>query len=102
MTCPVCGFDRLPGLPENYLICPSCGTEFGYDDFAETEEELQERRMALTHRWLGNGARWFSRVILPPHDWNPYEQVVKVSFRLGGRKGIAGYPLLLRFTSEPK
>jgi predicted RNA-binding Zn-ribbon protein involved in translation (DUF1610 family) len=37
-TCPVCGFQGLsePAYDEHYCtffeICPSCGTEFGYDD----------------------------------------------------------------------
>jgi hypothetical protein len=76
VTCPVCGFDRLPGPPEDYLICPSCGTEFGYDDFAESHEERQERWVELRHRWLNQGARWFSRATPPPVDWNPYSQLL--------------------------
>jgi hypothetical protein len=40
--CPVCGFDRLPCPPyhsesestgaPSFSLCPSCGTEFGFDD----------------------------------------------------------------------
>lgn len=57
-TCPVCGYAQLVGPPKDYLICPSCGTEFGSDDVAVTHEEL---RIA----WLAAGSPWFSRHTLP-------------------------------------
>lgn len=57
-TCPVCGYNRLVAPPEEGTICPSCGTQFGYHDFAFSHAELRAH-------WLANGARWWSKNILP-------------------------------------
>lgn len=54
--------------PTDYLICPSCGTEFGYDDFATTHEELR-------NEWIANGSHWFSQATLPPPNWNSITQL---------------------------
>ncbi len=69
-NCPVCGYNQLTRPPKDYLICPSCGTEFGYDDFATTPEELR-------NEWIANGAHWFSQATLPPLNWNPITQLSK-------------------------
>lgn len=74
--CPVCGYDRLPEPPEDHLICPSCATEFGYDDFAASDDQRRERWAELRSRWLDRGAPWFSRATLPPAQWNPYAQLL--------------------------
>lgn len=68
-TCPVCGYDDMPSPPRSFSICSSCGTEFGYDDFDTTHEELRLR-------WLSKGARWFSRSRPAPPNWNWYEQLL--------------------------
>jgi hypothetical protein len=73
--CPVCGYDKLTRPPENHEICPSCGTEFGYDDVGLSYRELREE-------WLRDGAVWFSPVRLPPPGWNPFDQLI--------RAGLAG------------
>jgi hypothetical protein len=52
-TCPVCGFDSLEYPPEDFAICPSCGTEFGLDDANYTIEELRAR-------WIKGGSQWWS------------------------------------------
>ncbi|HEY0462187.1 MAG TPA: hypothetical protein VGC97_23840 [Pyrinomonadaceae bacterium] len=70
-TCPVCGYDDLPESPEDYLICPSCGTEFGNDDTLFTYEELRSV-------WVQNGMNWFSHYTLPPDGWNPYTQLANL------------------------
>jgi len=55
-TCPICGFDGLNYPPNNFSICPSCGTEFGYDDEQYSHTELREK-------WITNGKQWWSRSI---------------------------------------
>ena len=68
-TCPVCGFNQLIHPPENETICPSCYTEFGYDDATKTHAELRAE-------WLANGAHWEgANVTPPPPGWNPYTQL---------------------------
>ena len=54
-TCPVCDFDKLPEPPENYDICPQCGTEFENDDFYYTHAELRQQ-------WIDGGRKWWSDV----------------------------------------
>lgn len=66
--CPVCGY-RLPFAPTDHRICPSCGTEFGYDDSGVSHEQLRER-------WMRSGSRWWSPVDARPSNWNPLEQVL--------------------------
>ena len=70
--CPVCGYDELSAPPADHTICPSCGTEFGYDDVATSHEELRTR-------WLATGARWWYSGAPPPPNWNPYQQVLRVA-----------------------
>ena len=70
ITCPVCGYDRLDKPPADFAICPCCGTEFGYDDYAASIEELRLR-------WIRSGAPWFSRHTPPPPAWNPYRQLLQ-------------------------
>ena len=65
--CPVCGFlMRYP--PRDWHICPSCGTEFGYEDVGRTHEELK-------NGWIARGMRWWSPVETPPIGWSPIEQL---------------------------
>lgn len=70
-TCPVCYYDNMPDPPEDYNICPSCGTEFENDDAVASHAELR-------NRWITGGARWFFRQ--PPVGWNAWEQLQKASF----------------------
>jgi hypothetical protein len=71
-TCAVCGSDRLSSPPADYTICPSCGTEFGYTDFATSHEELRRR-------WMAGGARWWSPNTPPPPNWSPVEQLARIT-----------------------
>ncbi len=73
--CPVCGYDQMTHPPEDFYICPSCGTEFENDDFEITYTQLRER-------WLESGAVWFSRATLKPRNWNPYVQLGTMRFRI--------------------
>jgi len=68
-TCPVCGYDALEAPPADFLICSSCGTEFGLDDEVRTHEELRRE-------WLRRGAEWFSEFRPAAIGWDPYEQLV--------------------------
>jgi hypothetical protein len=71
-TCPVCFFDKMPDAPEDYNICPCCGTEFGNDDDLRTPAQLRAF-------WMASGAKWFFHQ--PPVTWNPWLQLA-----LGGVK----------------
>ena len=68
--CPVCGYTGLLNAPANHEICPSCGTEFDYDDISVRHDELRRD-------WLAKGSPWFSRATVPPSDWNPITQLVR-------------------------
>jgi hypothetical protein len=67
--CPVCGYTELPRPPSDYLICPCCGTEFGYDDYVTVHEQLRQRWMAL-------GAPWFSHTRSAPQGWSALAQLM--------------------------
>lgn len=70
-TCPVCGYSNLTKPPEDFYICPCCGTEFENDDFEVSHAELRDS-------WLSAGAPWFSQFTSPPSGWNirkAYDQV---------------------------
>lgn len=68
--CPVCGYNQMLAPPSNHYICPCCGTEFGYDDFAKAHR-------ALRNEWLSNGAPWFSSTTAAPFLWNGFRQVIE-------------------------
>lgn len=87
--CPVCGYDRLPGPAEDYLICPSCGTEFGNDDFEYSHDELRSR-------WLDDGARWWSKTTPAPPAWDPIGQVMRVMISIHPVGGSTEIPTDLR------
>lgn len=72
--CPVCGYNDASAPPyadgqDDWYqeICPSCGTQFGYDDCTSTHQELRQR-------WLDGGARWWSPGPQPP-DFKGVEQL---------------------------
>ena len=55
--CPVCGYHKLEDPPRDFTICPSCGTEYGFDDA------------------FANGAQWWSTVDPKPDHGDPQQQV---------------------------
>ena len=67
-TCPICFYPELADPPQDYLICPCCGVEFGYSDFEFTNEELRRG-------WIMGGMKWFSRVTPPPENWDATRQI---------------------------
>ena len=69
-SCPVCGYGGLTSAPKDDMICPCCGTQFGYDDFVKTHEQIRRE-------WLSRGALWFSRKTLPPAAWSADKQLTQ-------------------------
>lgn len=73
-TCLVCGFAGLTSAPydasgcASFDICPSCGTEFGYDDASKSHRELRQL-------WLAAGAPWRSSRVSIPEGWNAVDQI---------------------------
>lgn len=65
--CPVCAYG-LNEPPENYYICPCCGTEFENDDYKTSHSELRAR-------WIARGTPWFSDATHPPDSWDPIAQL---------------------------
>lgn len=71
-TCPVCGFERLPYPIRENPICPSCYTEFGYDDIGSTFAELRDE-------WIEMGMPWGALNVEPaPPGWDPNKQLANV------------------------
>jgi predicted amidophosphoribosyltransferase len=56
--CPVCSYG-MADPPDNYNICPQCGTEFGFDDAGKTHQELREE-------WIKGGCKWWSKYVPKP------------------------------------
>jgi len=91
--CPVCFYPQMLDPPEDYNICPCCGTEFGNDDAEASHSELRRR-------WVSDGARWFFEI--PPPGWNPFVQL------LAGQGYFEGYlpgqyprhPLVVRIVNR--
>ena len=79
--CPVCGY-LMAHPPTDFHICPSCGTEFGYDDSGASYEELRQH-------WLATGPNWWSPVNRRPEDWNWFNQIT-TGVILHGNPNIAG------------
>lgn len=72
--CPVCGFTALTEPPYDdfgcptYVICPCCGTEFGYDDSTATHQVLREK-------WVSLGMHWWNNRQQPPEGWDADAQL---------------------------
>lgn len=73
-TCPVCHYSSLPWPPDLHNICVCCGTEFGFDDFESTFDQL---RVA----WVRAGGLWFSSEFPPPDGWSATSQLIQAGFR---------------------
>lgn len=67
-TCPVCHYPGLEDPPDDYSICPRCGTEFGVDDDELTHAQLKAR-------WVANGAKWFDAAAEPTAVDTPADTV---------------------------
>jgi rubredoxin len=89
--CPICGFvgfDEPPwdesGSP-SYDICPSCGVEFGYDDFRQDDTGRQQRWRELRQEWITRGMNWTSTVHPQPQGWNAKEQLRGIEIEITGQ-----------------
>ena len=79
--CPVCGYG-LNKRAVDFIICPSCGVEFGYSDAGTTHH-------ALRGGWIQFGAPWSSFVIPRPKNWNPWTQLIRAVWRSTYRGWLA-------------
>ncbi len=89
-TCPVCGYDGLTerswtnesgGSDE---ICPSCGIQFGYTDFAGGDPQAREDLYKRWRReWIENGMRWDKGRSTPPPGWDPVGQLKNIGVNIG-------------------
>jgi rubrerythrin len=83
-TCPVCGYPNLRSEPwrgdlPSDEICPSCGTHFGYEDFAGGDPTRRPAEYAsLRAKWKAAGFPWFSPVRHPPQGWDPRAQLARI------------------------
>src|ERR1700678_2745929 len=77
-VCPVCGYDNLRKPPRDHSICPSCGVEFGYDDAGP--RPAAEIHASLRRRWVARDAKWHSRRIPPPPNWNAWVQLIRAGY----------------------
>lgn len=81
--CPVCGYGGLLRPPyqdgvhaPSFEVCPSCDTEFGYDDAVADLSQLADRHRLLREAWVAAGMQWSSKEG-PPKDWNPRKQLLE-------------------------
>ena len=85
IPCPVCGYplDFSPwngNLPSDE-ICPCCGTQFGYHDFAGGElDKRPAKHSELRRRWIAAGMRWSDSLGKPP-NWNPQKQLLDAGIK---------------------
>lgn len=97
--CPVCGYGGLANAPyypddwgsvDDGVICPSCGTQFGYHDIAPgtryNTAKRAERHDMLRQAWIAGGMRWgfspSSRRVEdepPPEGWDPVAQLERLA-----------------------
>ena len=77
--CPVCGYEKLQYPIEENPICPSCYTEFGFDDAMRTFNQLRED-------WIKGGMKWQGiNVEHKPPNWKPIRQLA-LAGKLGNRE----------------
>ena len=81
--CPVCGYGMYDApwkgeLPSDN-ICPCCGIQFGYDDFAGGNAAMRnEVYDSWRRKWIDGGLKWWSISTPPPYNWNANEQLCRV------------------------
>jgi hypothetical protein len=84
-VCPACGYDGLEEQPwtdgsASYEICPSCGIQFGYTDWAGGDVVRRASVYATwRERWRAEGLRWSSPGEGPPPGWDPVRQLLRVA-----------------------
>lgn len=84
-VCPACGYVGLEEQPwtgesASYEICPSCGIQFGYTDWAGGDVEARkEAYVTWRQRWQARGMPWSSPSPLAPPGWDPVSQLRRVT-----------------------
>ncbi|BDI33390.1 hypothetical protein CCAX7_54410 [Capsulimonas corticalis] len=73
--CPVCYYHGMLEPPVNEAICFCCGTQFGFDDYEQTHDELR-------HAWIMRGAPWFAEWDGPPRGWSARTQLKQACITL--------------------
>lgn len=91
--CPVCFFGQMPYPPQDYNICPCCGTEFGNDDVEQSYEELR-------YQWITGGAQWFFGQ--PPLGWNAWAQLANAAYGLHTEATATSSKVAIRGVHEPE
>ena len=81
--CLICGYDGLskPAWIDDspsFEICPSCGTEFGYDDWVRVGERRAVRQGELREAWKAAGCPWWSQNRPPPAGWDSGKQLKRI------------------------
>lgn len=74
--CPVCGYAHLRRPAADFLICPSCGTEFGYHDAAPDRSEAMMHD-ELREQWIAQGMPWRGPLAVRRVGWDPYVQLLQ-------------------------
>jgi hypothetical protein len=79
-NCPVCGWDLgFPAWQADSAcdeICPCCGIQFGYDDFAAGDiKDRATVHQEWRERWKQRGMPWSSLGRTPPVGWDPVRQL---------------------------
>mgnify|MGYP006899960767 FL=1 len=85
-VCPVCGYDGLEEPPyANYSdpstgsfeICSCCGFQFGVDDLDKGISHTEYR-----DQWIKNGAKWYSKSVEKPNNWDLISQLLRIGIKL--------------------
>lgn len=76
MGCPVCGYPDFQAFDDcgltTYEICPSCGSQSGYD---YSERSVETDFLKLRRSWVNDrGAKWYSSNS-SPDGWDAHEQM---------------------------
>lgn len=90
-ACPVCLFPDLDARyePRSYSICPSCGTEYGYEDVEDVviRTRCREKWFLSAHAWWAHGLEghnepaWWPALRLAL--WGPPQAVAAVDPHAG-------------------
>lgn len=85
LFCPVCGymldFKAWHKGNSSQEICPSCGTQFGYDDSSPTVDGVVKNWDELRKKWIANGMKWSSidnPLNQPSKNWSPVQQLKNI------------------------
>lgn len=97
-SCLACGFEgggepffihiKNEGYAQNEaVICPSCGYQPGFTDL-DRGYTFKEWR----HKWISSGMEWHTKFSTKPINWNPIEQLKKISVTLDKSNNIIQEP----------